>query len=927
MLTLGNAPLLLAVPLALLLVAGLAGWSARSLSRTRRVLSALVRSLAVLLLIVSLAQPSNRGLAEQRRMTVFLVDVSESRPRRAEEGVLEGLRRLWGREVSAGNRCALVAFAGRAEVLVPPSPGPLPEVLEKLAPRGALERLAGEAERGGPEASPALAERISLLQRWCDQMQVVSTDPACGLAAAQALFEEGSANHIVLVTDGRVPLVPARDIRLPPGTLGVRLADAGFRDVAVVSVEAPVAVRAGEPFDARVVLEATHPGRVSLSLSVDDEAAIEARKEAAVPAGRSTLVLENVQQKRSLDPGLRRLAVRLEAAGDEESRNNAGLAVVTVTGKPRVLIVEGAPAEGEALARLLQVQEIDLVREPAARFAGRSAPLEEFVAVVLAGVPREHLPAAAVRSLSAYLTGSGGGLWVVGSRSLQGAGGYAGSEIEKLLPVTFTEEAPEAGKGSDPPGPPRPEPQAPLPRRVLAPTLAMLFVVDKSGSMAGNSIALVKEACIASARALTPRDTVGVLGFDVKPRWVLEFTDADRQDHIEERILRLFADGGTHIHPALEEALRAFRTDPRARRAAVKHAILLSDGDTLPADFETVVRRMADEGITVTTVCVGSAPKFDAPLMAQIAEWGRGRFLFTNSFKKVPQIFVQEVRQTLGSVPRTNDALAPSPPTPPPPPPPTETPSSGAGTSPLPVVLREPHEILQGLDVKALPPLRGRLAAAARPKVEAPLGTPDGQPVLALWRVGLGKSAVWTSDLAGPWSADWQGWAGSGKLFAQLLRYASSAASDAELASRVRWSAEGGRTVLRIDPGPADESLTALDARTGRPIPMGREPDGGFRIAVEAEKPGEMQTIGLERKDGKKLSLRAFRSYESEFNPPEPAHDLFAGALEPLAWEALEARLSGPATRGERRTDLTLWAIVAVLLLLPLDVALRRYSA
>src|SRR6185436_5254807 len=86
-------------------------------------------------------------------------------------------------------------------------------------------------------------------------------------------------------------------------------------------------------------------------------------------------------------------------------------------------------------------------------------------------------------------------------------------------------------------------------------------------------------------------------------------------------------------------------------RCSVKHAVVLSDGDTPPADHESVVRRMADAGITVSTVCVSGA-KFDAVLMAQIASWGNGKFKFTNSFDKVPQLILQETQRVLATVPR-----------------------------------------------------------------------------------------------------------------------------------------------------------------------------------------------------------------------------------------------------------------------------------
>jgi len=113
---------------------------------------------------------------------------------------------------------------------------------------------------------------------------------------------------------------------------------------------------------------------------------------------------------------------------------------------------------------------------------------------------------------------------------------------------------------------------------------------------------IVKEACVKTAKTLSPKDVIAVLAFNYHPTLVLEFTATERIGYIEQRIQRLQASGGTRIYPALADALRLFEVDPLARRCPVKHAILLSDGDAPPADYETVVRRMSEQGITVSTV-------------------------------------------------------------------------------------------------------------------------------------------------------------------------------------------------------------------------------------------------------------------------------------------------------------------------------------
>jgi Mg-chelatase subunit ChlD/uncharacterized membrane protein len=906
MLNLARSSLLLLAPVGFLFVAVAARASRQSLGPVRRAASLAVRFAIVFLLTCALGGPVWTRIAELPRSTVFLTDVSASVPAGAIDRALADLKPRWDREVASGNRCALVAFAGDAKVVLPPGRKPLE--LTSIPADDALRRT--------------------------------STDFARALETARSLFQDRSTNRVVLITDGIDTTRPASRVDLPPGTVGVPLAGVPG-DVALVDVQAPLAVRTGEPFDVRVTIATDHAGEVRLSAVLDETALPDSARRFALPGpGRHVLVLPALQQKALFPAGLHRLLVVAESAGDPEPRNNVGLAAITVTGKPRVLVVEGTPRDGEFIARMLAAQEIDFARKSPTELIPGAEALDEYVAVILAGVPRETLPSSTVAALKTYVEQTGGGLWVVGGPALQASRGYAGSELEKLLPVSFSDAvgpvADPSAKKDTPPTPPPPTPPPPpdpedaKPAKVMAPAVALLLIVDKSGSMAGRNIEIVKETCIATAKALSKRDLIGVVAFDHRPYPFLEFTEADRIDYITQRILRLYADGGTRICPALEMAERMFEADARAQRCAIKHAVLLSDGDAPPADNESPVRRMAEAGITVSTVCVSGA-KFDAVLMSQIANWGKGRFYFTPSFEKVRQLILNETQKVVATLPKDDKNTPPPAPAPkkaesqPPVPPPLPPPPTPDKTPPLqPVVLKDPHEILAGIDGRSLPGLRGRLGATAKPKADVPLAVRDGQAVLALGRLGLGKTAVWASDLSGPWSADWLSWKDSPKLFAQLIRFLSGSGPDAELAGRVRFSRDGAAAVLHLDAAGAGGAYAVADAGTGAVLPIEQDPDGEGRVRIPLDQPGELRRLKLQRADGKKVALGAIRAYDEEFAPREPSHDLFANGLPSLSLDQVERTLADSRASGEERKDLVPWLIIAALFLLPLDVALRR---
>jgi hypothetical protein len=183
------------------------------------------------------------------------------------------------------------------------------------------------------------------------------------------------------------------------------------------------------------------------------------------------------------------------------------------------------------------------------------------------------------------------------------------------------------------------------------------------------------------------------------------------------------------------------------------------------------------------------------------------------------------------------------------------------------------------------------------------------------------------SDLSGKWSADWLAWKDSPKLFAQLLRYISGSGPDSELAGRMRVSREGQRSILRIDPSGPGGALTVTDVSVkDAPQPLSIEHDAQAEglVTLPQDRPGRMRRILLQRADGRKLVLGSIRAYEEEFAPADAARDLFANGLTAVTWDQLDAKLGEIRMTGARRQDLVPWLLIAALLLLPLDVALRR---
>jgi hypothetical protein len=273
------------------------------------------------------------------------------------------------------------------------------------------------------------------------------------------------------------------------------------------------------------------------------------------------------------------------------------------------------------------------------------------------------------------------------------------------------------------------------------PHVALLFVIDKSGSMGAGSegstkLDLAKAAAIAAADIMNPTDQVGVLAFDANWDWALPFRQVGKGEWISERLSSLQSDGGTDLYKAMVEAHRVIAT----KQAAIKHVIVLSDGLTDKADFQTLVTRMAHEGITVSTVSVGNDA--DVQLMADIAKNGKGRGYVALDPQTIPQIFTTETLLI------SRDLLIEKPVTP---------------------TIVTPIGPLKGIPQNNLPALRGYVLTYPKPRAEL-LMRADKDPLLVSWRYGLGRVLAFTSDLSGRWGKDWVAWQGFPQWASQLAR-------------------------------------------------------------------------------------------------------------------------------------------------------------
>jgi Ca-activated chloride channel family protein len=177
---------------------------------------------------------------------------------------------------------------------------------------------------------------------------------------------------------------------------------------------------------------------------------------------------------------------------------------------------------------------------------------------------------------------------------------------------------------------------------VKIPSLAVTYVLDRSGSMGSKSqgeekIDIAKKATMTTTSLLNSLDRIGVLAFDDEANWVVPLTEIGNRRPIADRLRSLGAGGSTDLALALDEAVRVMSAQP----AKVKHLIVLSDGLTgIDTDFSDFEEKITEHGITVSTVALGHDA--NQGLMSRLALMGRGRFYFMDDAHKVSRIFTSE---------------------------------------------------------------------------------------------------------------------------------------------------------------------------------------------------------------------------------------------------------------------------------------------
>ena len=160
----------------------------------------------------------------------------------------------------------------------------------------------------------------------------------------------------------------------------------------------------------------------------------------------------------------------------------------------------------------------------------------------------------------------------------------------------------------------------------------VIFIIDTSGSMSGDSIQQARNSLSYAIDALHPQDAFNLIDFDSSARQLWPSSKVASQAnklHAGRYIRRLRAQGGTEMLPALDLALA--KQSPQSER--LRQVIFVTDGAVgNETELFTYIQNNLQQS-RLFTVGIGSSP--NSFFMTEAARMGRGSFTYIGSVDAV----------------------------------------------------------------------------------------------------------------------------------------------------------------------------------------------------------------------------------------------------------------------------------------------------
>ena len=175
------------------------------------------------------------------------------------------------------------------------------------------------------------------------------------------------------------------------------------------------------------------------------------------------------------------------------------------------------------------------------------------------------------------------------------------------------------------------------------PDLNIALVIDRSGSMEGAPLEEAKKAASFVVDHLSARDRCAIVVYDGQAALLVPARHVVDKEAFHRVIRTIQAGGTTDLHMGWLTGAEALA--PFTSASSISRVILLSDGnanagETNPEAIAARVRRLADTGVTTSSLGLGLS--FNEALMTDIAKSGNGRAYYGDTAEDLMAPFREE---------------------------------------------------------------------------------------------------------------------------------------------------------------------------------------------------------------------------------------------------------------------------------------------
>ena len=739
-------------------------------------------------------------------------------------------------------------------------------------------------DKGGVVVFGAEASLESMLNPAVDLQKILAVVPpersdiAGAIRLGTAAFPEGGQKRIVLFSDGNENIGDAMSAVMAARPLGVTI------DVVPLGSS-----RGGDVAVQKITLPSTVKKGQTFEAKIFAQA--DQARRATVRLYRNDQLLGeqpvDLLPGKNLfsfpqtlqEPGFYSYNVQLDAPGDVLPQNNRATSFTSVRGDPRILIISADPNNDAPLANALKTSKLEIKLAGLDGFPSTLAEMQSFDTIFLSNIAAGDLGMDSMRLLESAVRDFGVGLVCVGGDQAFAAGGYRGTPLEAALPVDME-----------------------LNSKKVLPSGALVLVVHATEFPNGNQWA--RDIAFAALDALGPQDEMGIVLWDGVDRWLFELTKVgDKKD-----LGRQIAGMNPGDMPSFGHVMQMAHEGLKKSTANLKHMVVFSDGDP-GAPTQQSLQAIVGDRITISTVMIGGhvAPQ----TMEMLADMGKGRFYDVRSPGQLPQIFIKEAAVIL---------------------------KSAIFEEPFRPQVALSSELIRGIAAAEYPLLKGYVCTTPKARAEIPLVSDKGDPVLAHWQYGLGRTVAFTSDAKAKWAANWIGWEKYRQFWSQIAQWSLRRVDTADFTTEVSIDdGEGHLSVEAVDVQGNYRNFLNLQAVVISPkgerqlVRLEQKGPGRYEVKFPTKEVGAYLLNLMDLKDGQLRGsqvLGASVNYSPEFAATEPNVNLLARLAESGGGKVLDPAVDNPFLRDRKKTfqPVDLWETLLrlAIVLFTLDVGIRR---